>query len=122
MFLLNNTLHTHMHGDTHTKMSTQLIINRYGSPLEWLSVVDLSGVGVTVINKGKDDLKGDFKVIKAPNLGIDQDSILTYIISEYDSLPDFSVFVQDEVKPHYENLLDLGVCVCGMKTISCSSW
>lgn len=92
-------------------MSVHLIINRQDSTLDWLNAVDLTALQVTVMNKGKDNLHGDYQVIKPSNLGIDQDSILTYIISKYDCLPDFCIFLPDEVRQHYDKLLDVGVRV-----------
>lgn len=97
--------------DMASTRTTDLVICRYASPIAWLKNVDTSRVRVRVVNKGNDDLSFPIDTIPAANLGLDQDSILTYIIGNYDRLPTHCVFIQDEIAPHFENLQDVGVTV-----------
>ena len=72
-------------------MSFNIIIAHYNENLEWTK--NLPPDNVIIYSKGnKPDVQ--FKIITLPNVGQEAHTYLTYIIDNYDSLPDIIFFQQ----------------------------
>ena len=77
-----------------------LIIARYHEPLNWLKYIDKSNNDIFIYNKGNDDI---FYHKKLPNVGRESHTILTYIVDNYDSLPEHCIFLQGDPSAHTEH-------------------
>lgn len=75
----------------------ELVVARYKEDLSWASSVSHR---VTVYNK----FEGDNLL---PNVGRESHTYLTHIVSNYDDLADFTVFVQGDPLAHCKNFLRL---------------
>lgn len=80
-----------------------MVVARYNENLDWLK--DLSW-NYIVYNKGEDNLPEWIKnEIKLPNIGREAHTYLTYIINNYDNLPDYTIFVQGNPFPHSKKVI-----------------
>lgn len=69
-----------------------MVVARYNENLNWLKPVPWDYI---VYNKGEDNLPKWVKnEIKLPNIGREAHTYLTFIIDNYDNLPDYTVFLQ----------------------------
>lgn len=69
-----------------------LVVARYNENIDWLKNTALNYI---IFNKGEANLPLWVKnEIKLPNIGREAHTYLTYIILNYDNLPEHSVFVQ----------------------------
>ena len=75
-----------------------LVVARYNEDIEWTKHVSIP---VTIYNKGE-PLEGS---IPLPNIGREAHTYLTYIVENYDSLPDKVFFTQGNPFPHSPNFL-----------------
>ena len=73
-------------------MNNQLIIARYNEDLFWLNEWQ-SQFDIVVYNKGKDDLKQDYKIINLPNIGREAHTYLYHIVNNYDTLAENNIFL-----------------------------
>ena len=78
-------------------MKRKLVISSYNASLDWVERTHAHGYGpenTIIYNKGDDgkDWSNLGQVIKHPNIGANQYDILTFIIDNYDDLPDVTVF------------------------------
>jgi|688.fasta_scaffold19674_7 hypothetical protein len=78
-------------------MNNQLIIARYNEDLFWLNEWQ-SQFDIVVYNKGKDDLKQDYKIINLPNIGREAHTYLYHIVNNYDTLAENNIFLQGNIK------------------------
>jgi len=77
-----------------------LVIARYDEDISWSN-----GYPRMIYNKGK-EIPGlaDDEQIMLPNVGRSAHTYLTYIIENYDCLPDYVMFCQGRIKDHLGNL------------------
>lgn len=85
----------------------KLIISRYNEDVSWIKNYDLDYI---IYNKG-DDLDSSFNWIRRENVGENQKDIFSFIIDNYDYLPDSVGFVQGHPFDHckketFENLMN----------------
>lgn len=73
---------------------TNIILTRYDENLSWVQPYLEYCV---IYNKGKDDLS--YPSIKLPNIGLEHHSWVYHIVNNYNSLPDYLIFLQGS--PHY---------------------
>lgn len=85
-------------------MSVELVIARYNEDLKWLDPLHTPAM---VYNKGRpytgqerQALPPDCAVALLPNVGREAHTYLTHIVHRYDSLADWTVFVQGDPGPH----------------------
>lgn len=76
-----------------------VVVARYHEDLGWLSKYD--PVSVIVYNKGE-LLSANYKTVTLPNVGRESHSYLTYIIDNYDCLPEVVFFTQGSITDHTE--------------------
>jgi hypothetical protein len=76
---------------------TLIVISRYNEDLQWLNDEQFDKYQYTVYNKGVNDnyvKSNNFKnEVKLDNVGRETHSYLTHIITNYDNLSDFTIFV-----------------------------
>lgn len=82
-----------------------LIIARYNENIDWVSKLDFQFNKIFVYNKGK-KLNLPF-VYDIPNVGRESDSYLTYIIDNYERIPDIVVFLQGNPFDHTPELFNI---------------
>ncbi len=80
------------------------VISRYEEDVAWVRKLTMPAV---VYNKGKTatGLEGDFSVIARKNVGRETETFLYYIVSRYDTLPDYVAFLQGDPFAHCRNVL-----------------
>lgn len=89
-----------------------IIISRYNEDLEWIYVL-LKETWINkciIVNKGDDlpDLHSDkIQIIKSENIGREGETYLSYIINNYEQLPDNIWFVQGNPFDHSPDFLNL---------------
>jgi hypothetical protein len=83
-------------------MSYKIIVARYNESLDWLKYPN-----AIIYNKGPtlfDNATSQNKIIELPNIGREGHTYLTYIIDNYDTLPDYVVFFQGDPIFHCRQL------------------
>ena len=81
-----------------------IVVARYNESLVWLKPIPWKYI---VYNKGKNNLPKWIKnVVKLPNTGREANTYLTYIVDNYDDLPDYSIFLQGNPFDHCVNLIE----------------
>lgn len=87
-------------------MEKKLVIARYNEPTEWISSVNCDYV---IYNKGSeiqnDNIPKD-KIINVPNEGLEAETFLRYIVSNYNSLPGSIAFLQGNPFDHFPETLE----------------
>ncbi len=80
-----------------------MVVSRYNENLDWLKDLPWNYV---IYNKGEDNLPEWIKnIIKLPNIGREAHTYLTYIIDNYENLPDYSLFVQGNPFDHATEIM-----------------
>jgi len=80
----------------------KLIVARYRENIEWVNKINFEYI---IYNKGKDDIEQ--KYIKLRNVGHETDTYLNYIISNYNNLPEISVFCQGNPFDHCHDFIEI---------------
>jgi hypothetical protein len=84
-------------------VSYKVVVSRYSEKLNWLSVFPTENV--IIYNKGL-DFTTPYEVKRLPNVGRESHTYLSYIVENYENLPDIVIFTQggfDHFK--YSNIL-----------------
>lgn len=90
-------------------MKPDLVIARYSENIDWLKKWS-NQFNVIIYNKGKDDLDSFFNVVKLPNIGREAHTYLHHIITNYDNLPENTIFLQGAIDNLGPNVfLDLNI-------------
>jgi len=77
----------------------KVVVARYNEDIKWLlPIISI----VTVYNKGLDDLNyiPQEKIIKCTNVGKEGGTYIKHIIDNYNSLDDYTVFIQGKIHDH----------------------
>ena len=82
-------------------MSLVLVVCHFQETLEWINQIKYP---VVVYNKNP--TKNNLYDINLPNVGYDAIAYLTYIIDNYDNLPEFVGFSQDDPFTHCPNFIN----------------
>lgn len=86
-------------------MKNKIVISRYDENLDWLDLINQSNYDIVIYNKGNDINR---ECIKLDNVGREAHTFLTYIVDNYDNLPEYTIFLQGEPFYHcteeYRNL------------------
>lgn len=79
-----------------------IVIARYNESLSWLDtcLTPAQRRSVWIYNKGPDPISSQIKTL--PNVGREAHTYLTYIIENYDNLPERVYFLQGDPFPHLE--------------------
>ena len=91
-------------------MNKKIVVSNYNSDLNWLKKTYTYGFGpnnTIIYNRGNDGRNWNQfgTVIQQPNIGANQYDILTFIIDNYDNLPDITIFLKGNIfKPFEGNL------------------
>lgn len=81
-----------------------MVVARYNENLDWLKELPWNYI---VFNKGEDNLpKWIRNGTKLPNIGREAHTYLTYIIDNYDNLPEYIIFVQGDPFEHTKKLIE----------------
>lgn len=86
-------------------MSKKIIISRYNEDVSWIDKYNISDYEYIIYNKGE-DLKEDYNQKKCENIGNNQRDIFEFIFENYDSLPDYMVFLQGNPIDHLTSPID----------------
>lgn len=83
-------------------MMKKLVVSNYNSTLDWIKKTHKYGFGpqnTIIYDRGNDqkDWSHFGKVIKQPNIGANQYDILTFIIDNYENLPDVTIFFKGNI-------------------------
>lgn len=73
--------------------SVQVVVSKYKEPHHWIDACREKGVTFTVYDKSDNPIEG---AISVPNEGRESETILRYIITHYDALPDAVIFLQGD--------------------------
>jgi hypothetical protein len=82
-----------------------IVVARYNEDVEWVNEFSDSKFNLKIYNKGEDNISVD--AIKLENLGRDPHTFITYIIDNYNDLPDYVVFLQGNPFDHQKNVIDV---------------
>ena len=79
-----------------------IVIARYNESLDWLDtcLTPQQRRSVWIYNKGPDSVSSQIKTL--PNVGREAHTYLTYIIENYDNLPERVYFLQGDPFPHLQ--------------------
>jgi len=79
--------------------SYKLVIARYKENLDWVEHMNKSNI--IIYNKSNEQINiPDVSIIQRENFGREAETFLYYIITNYDSLPDYVIFVQGHPFDH----------------------
>jgi hypothetical protein len=87
--------------------SKKIIVARYNEPIEWVNELKCD---YFVYNKGPEispDLIDPSRVENVPNVGLESETYLRYIINNYNNLPDLVGFLQGHPFDHCPNAIEL---------------
>lgn len=89
----------------------KIIIARYNEDVSWIN--SLKKENVIIYNKGEEMDLPDYKCIPRINIGRESETYLHYIITNYDSLPDYILFMQGDpfFHMHHINVQNIQVCI-----------
>lgn len=73
------------------------VVSRYKEDFNWLKKISYKYV---LYNKGPSDIEKYFNYRQLPNVGREAHTYLTYIVDNYNSLPDYVGFLQGDPFPH----------------------
>lgn len=83
----------------HTKST--LVISHYNESLDWINDYDFSNFNVKIYTKGGKDIHIDnCECIHLPNVGRESHTYMKYIVDNYDSLPDVTMFTAASFRKH----------------------
>lgn len=86
------------------KRQMTMVVARYNENMDWLKDLPWDYI---VFNKGEDDLPSWIKnQVRLPNIGREAHTYLTYIIDNYDNLPDYTICVQGNPFEHTKKLTE----------------
>ena len=83
----------------------ELVIAAYDKDLSWINDVD-KNIKKTIYRKGS-ELKNENEILVTPNVGRCVHSFFNHIYNRYDTLSDYTFFVQDYPFDHWGNLLEI---------------
>lgn len=91
-------------------MSSRLrvVVAKYNEPHHWIDECRAKGVPFVIYDKSDQPMEGSIRV---PNEGREAETLLRYIIENYDDLPDATVFLQGDPRgtpmfcPSYEGVV-----------------
>jgi hypothetical protein len=87
-------------------MERKVVIARYNEPIDWVHSINFDYI---IYNKGpkiEDERIPQEKIIEVPNEGLEAETFLRYIISNYNSLPDSIAFLQGNPFDHFPPTLE----------------
>ena len=85
-------------------MKYNFVVARFNEDVSWLSKITLPDCEFKIYNKGEDNLS--YPSIKRPNLGGDSETLINYIVENYDNLPDYVIFTQGNPFDHDFDIID----------------
>ena len=66
-----------------------IVISRYNEDISWVNQLDTEKYNILLYNKGEDNI--DYPHINRPNIGREAETMVNYILENYDKLPEFIV-------------------------------
>lgn len=93
-------------------MNRQIVVSNYNSDLNWLKKTYPYGFNkdnILIYDRGNDEKNWSQlgTVVKHPNIGANQYDILTFIIDNYDNLPDITIFLKGNIFAPFEGNLEV---------------
>jgi len=79
-----------------------VVVARFDEDVDWCESLDIPYV---IYNKGKKDLNNDLSVAALRNVGREGHTILHFIITHYNNLPERVIFTQADPFPHAPNFI-----------------
>jgi hypothetical protein len=87
----------------HDAPNCTIVVARYNENMEWTKQLP----NVRIYNKGKPLLEHDEPlVITLPNVGREGHTYYTYLVENYDNLPDYTIFLQGNPFDHSPHILE----------------
>lgn len=80
----------------------EIVVARFQEDLSWLNGVQHK---IKIYNKGQNDINREF--IPLANIGREATTILYHIITQYENLSDYTIFLQGNPFQHYSNTKEL---------------
>lgn len=81
-----------------------IVVARYNEDLAWIKELNDPKFNLKVYNKGEDNISVGH--IKLENVGRDPHTFITYIIDNYENLPDYVIFLQGNPFDHQKNVIE----------------
>jgi hypothetical protein len=82
-----------------------VVIARYEENLGWVEFLDPDKFNIKIYNKGGENLELDY--VKLRNLGRDAHTFITYIVENYNSLPEYIIFLQGDPVFHCKDVIEI---------------
>jgi hypothetical protein len=82
-----------------------IVIARYNEDINWLTMIDTTKYNVKIYNKGENNI--NFEFIPLENFGRDAHTFLTYIVDNFNNLPEYVIFLQGNPFEHQKNVIDV---------------
>jgi hypothetical protein len=83
-----------------------LVIAAYKEDLSWLDNISNDEVNIVIVNKGDITSHSRATVYTTKNIGVCDHSFLYYISNNYDSLSDYTIFIQANPFDHYSKMIE----------------
>lgn len=87
-------------------MTRELVIAAYDKDYSWINKLN-PNIKVTVYRKGESIKQSTNEILLTPNKGRCVHTFFNHIYNNYDSLSDYTFFVQDYPFDHWENLVQI---------------
>jgi hypothetical protein len=84
---------------------TTIVISHYKENLDWVNDIDTQKTNIIVIDKGESN-SVSFPTIQVQNIGREAHSFILYIVEHYDTLTEYTIFLQGHPFDHFTNLID----------------
>ena len=86
-----------------------LVVSRYNENLDWIRISSNPNIKEKIYNKGANDIIEE--TILLPNIGREAQTWIFHILSNYNNLAEYTIFLQGDPFEHYKNttkiLLDI---------------
>ena len=87
------------------RCTVSVVVSRYAESIQWAD--ELPSGNVVIYNKAGDRLQSAHAVVCLPNVGREGHTFYTHIVNNYDTLPDYTFFLQGNPFDHCPKLMDV---------------
>lgn len=83
----------------------ELVVSRYNENLDWIRISSNPNIKQKIYNKGANDIIEE--TILLPNIGREAQTWIFHILSNYDNLAEYTIFLQGNPFEHYKNTTEV---------------
>ena len=80
-----------------------IVVARYNEDISWVKELTADKFNFKIYNKGENNI--DFDSTPLQNFGRDAHTFITYIVENYNNLPEYIIFLQGNPIDHYSNVI-----------------